>query len=253
MLTNVNLKIPSSELVAIVGPNGAGKSTLFNLLIGTMRPLTGEIQIFGKSIDYQRYHNKIAYVPQYEQIDWDFPISVFDVVLGGRYGHMHRFLPPAWAGKKHTDIAKQALDSVNMLEFRHRAIGALSGGQKKRVFLARALAQNADLLLFDEPLVGVDRGSEQLIFQVLKKLRDNGKSIVMITHDITSAKKYANYVVLINRTIIATGQPNEVLNYDSIQPLHDWMFTPTPVNTDQITSKLITSISDKSGGCYDVD
>jgi len=218
VLKDIDLALPRGELTVIVGPNGAGKSTLFNLLMGMMSPLTGEIKIFGESVDSQRCKNKIAFVPQHEDIDWDYPIRVWDVVLGGRYGYMRlssgfrRFLPPNWAGSEHADAAKEALRAVDMFSFRKRPIGALSGGQKKRVFVARALAQDARLLLMDEPLVGVDKSSEELIMDVLLNNRKKDRTIIMVTHDLNGAREYADRMILLNSTIVDAGAPGEVLN-----------------------------------------
>ncbi len=237
VLTNISLDIPHGELIAIVGPNGAGKSTLFNILIGLKQPKTGKLLIFGESIQKQCKKNRIAYVPQHEQIDWDYPISVWNVVQGGRYGHMsitpglRRFLPPCWAAPIHKDATKYALDAVGLFEYANRPIGALSGGQKKRVFLARALAQDADLLLLDEPLVGVDGKSEVLIFSLLDQLCTQGKTVVMVTHDMASAKQYASQIILINKTIIRTGHPEAVLNNEEFSYILD-----RPIRSRQIES-----------------
>ncbi len=225
VLEDINLELPAGKLIVIVGPNGAGKSTLFSLITGIKAPLTGEIKVFGQSLARQRHRNIIAYVPQQEDIDWDYPIPVRDVVLGGRYGYMkqaaglRRFLPPAWAGEEHHQAVKEALRSVEMLSYSSRPIGSLSGGQKKRVFLARALAQDAQLQLLDEPLVGVDGSSEEMILEVLKECRDRGRTILMVTHDLKGAENFADLMILLNRRVIAAGSPREVM--DSMQN-PDW-------------------------------
>ncbi len=222
VLVNVNLELPPGEIIVILGPNGAGKSTFLSLAMGLKRPLAGDILVFGRSVHSQLRENRIAYVPQHEQVDWDYPICVWDVVLGGRYGLMsnasrwRRFVPPRWAGSEHATSVHEALETVDMLSHRDRPIGSLSGGQKKRVFLARALAQDALLYLLDEPLVGVDERSEGLIFDVLGRLRDEGRSVILITHDLGSTRRHADRVVLINRSVIASGPPGEVLTHDGI-------------------------------------
>ncbi|MFW6238205.1 MAG: metal ABC transporter ATP-binding protein [Halanaerobiales bacterium] len=217
VLKDINLEIQAGQLTSIIGPNGAGKSTFFYLLAGIMSPLSGRIWIFGDTVEEQKRNNNIAYVPQEEDIDWDFPIRVRDVILGGRYGHMksasgwRRFLPPCWAGKEHQEIVENALEAVDMEDYHRRPIGELSGGQKKRVFLARALAQKAGLLLLDEPLVGVDRESEELILGLLGKMKRQGHSIIMISHDLNRIKHHADRVIYLNETVITTGSAREVL------------------------------------------
>lgn len=222
VLVDVNLELPQGELVAVIGPNGAGKSTFFKVMSGVKRPLHGELLVLGERIEIQRRRSEVAYVPQEEHIDWDYPVSVWDVVLGGRYGRMRalggwrRYMPARWAGEEHAEAAHQALAAVDMLPYQKRPIGALSGGQKKRVFLARALAQDAKVMLLDEPLVGVDRRSEELIFEVLMGARNEGRTLVMVTHDLPSARTHADRMVLINRTVIATGTPQEVMSEEHL-------------------------------------
>ncbi len=223
VLENINLILPSKNFISIIGPNGAGKSTFFYLLIGKKRPLSGNILIFGESINKQCQKHNIAYVPQQEEIDWNYPISVWNVVLGGRYGHMSsekglkRFYPPAWSDKKHKQAAKEALKAVNMLSYRNNPVKALSGGQKKRVFLGRALAQKASLLLLDEPLVGIDKKSEILILEVLEKLKNKGKTILMITHNLEKIRNYTDIAILINKTVIAAGSPEDIAKMNNLK------------------------------------
>lgn len=221
-LQDVNLSLPAGRLISVVGPNGAGKSTLLRILIGSLTPTTGTVHIHGEPAERQRRRGLIAYMPQQEQIDWDFPLSVWDVVMSGRYGRVgraggwRRFLPPTLAGEEHHEPVRRALVDVDMLEQRHKSIDALSGGQRKRVLLARALAQDARLLLLDEPLVGVDRGSEALIMKVLRQARSQGRTVVMVTHDIASARQDADLAVLINRSVVCTGTPLDVLTDDML-------------------------------------
>jgi manganese/iron transport system ATP-binding protein len=222
VLADVNLQLPEGYLVMVVGPNGAGKSTLFKLLVGILRPTAGELSVFGEAPGRARERSELAYMPQQEQIDWDFPISVWDAVLSARYGRMRaqgglrRFLPPRLAGARHREAVEAALAAVNMTDLRRRPIGALSGGQKKRVLLARALAQDAQLLLLDEPLTGVDRSSEALIMDVLHRARDEGRTVLMVTHDLGSARQHADLVVLINRTVVGVGAPRDMLTEEML-------------------------------------
>lgn len=218
VLEDIRLAFPAGQWTAIVGPNGAGKSTLFHILTGSMKPLRGHIEAFGEAIERHRKAGSIAYMAQREAIEWDFPISVRDTVMSARYGHMRqdpfwrRLLPSRWQSARHHQAVQKALNDVDMLALAERPIGALSGGQKKRVLLARALAQDARILLLDEPLAGVDPPSEQLILNVLKREREAGRTIVMVTHDMPGARRYVDHVVLINRFIRGEGSPDEMLN-----------------------------------------
>ncbi|MDP3535793.1 MAG: metal ABC transporter ATP-binding protein [Halomonas sp.] len=218
VLENINLSFPAGKWTAIVGPNGAGKSTLFHVLTGSMKPLRGRVDAFGEPITIQRKAGNIAYMAQREAIEWDFPISVWETVMGGRYGHMRRdalwrrLLPARWYAPSHQQVVRKALEDVDMLALADRPIGALSGGQKKRVLLARTLAQQAKILLLDEPLAGVDPPSEQLILNVLKREREAGRTVVMVTHDMPGARRYVDHVVLINRIVRGVGSPEEMLS-----------------------------------------
>ncbi len=222
VLQDVSFALEPGELVVILGPNGAGKSTLFKVLTGLKHAVSGTAEVLGKSIRDARAEGCIAYVPQEEHIDWQFPISVWDVVLTGRYGLLRteggfrRFLPANWARREDRCAVAQALEAVAMLDFRDRPIGALSGGQKKRVFLARALAQEAAVLLLDEPLAGVDRRSEDLIFAVLQEAKATGRTLIMVTHDLQSAEEHGDRLLLLNHTVIALGSPAEVLSHENL-------------------------------------
>ncbi|MFI8748749.1 metal ABC transporter ATP-binding protein [Vreelandella lionensis] len=225
VLEDIHLSLPAGRWTAIVGPNGAGKSTLFHVLTGSMKPLRGQVDAFGKAIEHHRKAGSIAYMAQREAIEWDFPISVWETVMSARYGHMRqdawwrRLLPARWHEQRHCHAVEKALDDVNMMAFADRPIGALSGGQKKRVLLARALAQEASILLLDEPLAGVDPPSEQLILDVLKREREAGRTIVMVTHDMPGARRYVDHVVLINRFIRGEGAPDEMLSDSKLAEL----------------------------------
>ncbi|PCF97439.1 metal ABC transporter ATP-binding protein [Vreelandella nigrificans] len=237
VLENINLSFPAGKWTAIVGPNGAGKSTLFHVLTGGMSPLRGRVKAFGEPIAFHRKAGNIAYMAQREAIEWDFPISVWETVMGGRYGHMRhdplwrRLLPARWYAASHRDAVHKALEDVNMLALSDRPIGALSGGQKKRVLLARALAQQAKILLLDEPLAGVDPPSEQLILDVLKRERASGRTVIMVTHDMPGARRYVDHVVLINRFVRGSGLPEEMLSTTKLAELAVSAIEQT--NTDQ--------------------
>lgn len=218
VLSDISICFPEGQWTAIIGPNGAGKSTLFHVLTGSMKALKGEVTAFGEPIAKHRRAGRIAYMAQRDAIEWDFPISVWETVMTGRFGHIRhdawwrRLLPLCFTHPRHTRAVKEALGAVDMLAFSHRPIGALSGGQKKRVLLARALAQHADTLLLDEPLAGVDPPSEKLILAVLAQQRSAGRTVIMVTHDMPGARRFVDHVVLINRTLRGEGSPDEMLS-----------------------------------------
>lgn len=206
VLWDINVSIPRGTLLAIVGPNGAGKTTLIKTILGFMHPIAGRIFIFGKP--YSRHARHIAYVPQRSAVDWDFPASVFDMVLMGRYGHLGWIKRPR---KEDKEKAWQALEAVGLTSYAQRPIGQLSGGQQQRGFLARALVQDAPIYLMDEPFVGVDMATEKIMVSLLKKLRDTGKTIIIVHHDLQTVREYFDSVLLLNRTCIAYGPVNKVL------------------------------------------
>ncbi|MGY6587623.1 MAG: metal ABC transporter ATP-binding protein [Wenzhouxiangella sp.] len=222
VLDRIDLSLPAGQLVAVAGPNGAGKSTLLRTLIGSLKPSSGSILVYGKHADFQRRQGQIAYMPQHELVDWDFPLTVGELVLSGRFGCIRReggwrrFLLPSVVPDSHRQAARQALEAVDMAEQTRQPIDTLSGGQRKRVLLARTLVQDARLLLLDEPLVGVDRRSEQLIMSVLRDQRDQGRTVVMVTHDIIGARTAADFAVLINRHVVGAGDPADILSDDMI-------------------------------------
>ncbi|WP_425044456.1 metal ABC transporter ATP-binding protein [Primorskyibacter sp. S87] len=209
---SVDMTIEPGAMTAIIGPNGAGKSTLLKAALGIVKPLSGQVTIFGKPLDDQRA--RIAYVPQRASVDWDFPTRVIDVVLMGLYrelGLIGRLL------SRHTAKAMDCLHRVGMQNFAHRQIGQLSGGQQQRVFLARALAQDADLYLLDEPFAGVDAATEKAIIGVLKSLKEAGKTVVVVHHDLATVTDYFNHVFLINTRKIAEGPVSEAFTADTLQ------------------------------------
>jgi len=211
VLWDVSFSIPAGVLLAIIGPNGAGKSTLLKTALGLVRPLSGNIEFLGMSLEKAR--SKIAYVPQRESVDWDFPITVLEVVLMGRYG---RLSPFSRLRKADREAARSALDLVGMSEFEDRQIGELSGGQQQRLFLARAIVQNPDLFLLDEPFAGIDLATEKTIIELLKKLRAQGKTIVVVHHDLPTVNEYFDWALLLNTRMIACGPVGEVFNKENM-------------------------------------
>lgn len=212
VLWNVDVDLPAGCVMAIVGPNGAGKSTLLLAALGLMQPLAGRVQVFGQPMEASRH--RVAYVPQRRSVDWDFPASVLDVVLMGTYGRLGWFRRP---GKREREDALAALAYVEMDALANRQISELSGGQQQRVFLARAFVQQADLLLMDEPFAGVDAKTERAIVRLLHGFRDEGKTLLVVHHDLSTVREYFDRVALLNRELIACGTIADVFRDDEIQ------------------------------------
>jgi manganese/zinc/iron transport system ATP- binding protein len=212
VLFEVSATFQEGRLVCIVGPNGAGKSTLIKGALNLIPRITGVVEAFGKP--FAGNDPRIGYVPQRESVDWDFPVSVLDVALMGTYGRVGWFRKPP---KDEIEIARQALDQVGMLDFADRQISQLSGGQQQRTFLARALAQNADLYLMDEPLAGVDAATERAIIEILRKLKDRGKTVVAVHHDLQTVGEYFDDVLLINLRLIAQGSVEQVFTQENLR------------------------------------
>lgn len=210
VLWGIDLVVPAGKLVGIVGPNGAGKSTLIKAAMGLLPISSGWVKIFGREKNFRR----VGYVPQRESVDWDFPVSVMDVVLMGRYGHLGLFKRP---GKADRDIARACLDKVKMLPYANRQISNLSGGQQQRVFLARALAQESDLYFMDEPFAGVDAATESAIIELLHELKARGKTILVVHHDLPTARNYFDMLLLLNMRVVAFGPTEEVFTYELLQ------------------------------------
>ena len=202
---DMDLRVPTGVLAAIVGPNGAGKSTLLKAVLGLIRPVAGSIQVFGQP--FRTMRRRVAYVPQRSSVDWDFPTDVLDVATMGTYGRLGWIRRP---GRTERRDALAALDRVGIADLAHRQIGQLSGGQQQRVFLARALVQDADLYVMDEPFQGVDAITEAAIVDVLRSLRDAGKTVVAVHHDLATVPKYFDWVALLNVKLIAAGSVGEV-------------------------------------------
>lgn len=209
---SVDMTVPSGSMTAIIGPNGAGKSTLLKAVLGILKPLSGQVLVYGQALSNGR--DRIAYVPQRASVDWDFPTRVIDVVLMGLYPHLGLL---GRVRARHRERAVDCLRRVGMEDFAARQIGQLSGGQQQRVFLARALAQNADLYLLDEPFAGVDAATEKAIISVLKDLRDKGKTVVAVHHDLTTVADYFDRVFLINTRKVAEGSVDDVFTPDNLQ------------------------------------
>ena len=212
VLWNIDLTLPKGALVGIIGPNGAGKSTLIKAMMGIVPVDSGYVKIFGEALNVVR--QKIAYVPQRESVDWDFPASVYDIVMMGRYGKMGLFKRPR---KADADVVMDCLRKVGLVALKDRQIAQLSGGQQQRVFLARALAQEADLYFMDEPFAGVDIATETAIIVLLRELRNDGKTVVVVHHDLQSAAEYFNWTILINTRLIASGPTAQVLTNELFQ------------------------------------
>jgi manganese/iron transport system ATP-binding protein len=213
-LRDASFTVPKGSVTALVGVNGAGKSTLFKALMGFVPASRGTVQVMGMAVPEALRRNLIAYVPQAEEVDWTFPVLVQDVVMMGRYGHMG-FLRRARPQDR--AAVDQALERVGMTEFRHRQIGELSGGQKKRVFLARALAQGAAVILLDEPFTGVDVKTEEAIIALLRQMRDEGRVMLVSTHDLGSVPEFCDRVVLVKGTVLAHGPTAEVFTPQNLR------------------------------------
>jgi manganese/iron transport system ATP-binding protein len=213
-LWDASFSLPTGTITALVGVNGSGKSTLFKAIMGFVRLAKGEISILGNTVKTALKENLVAYVPQAEEVDWNFPVLVEDVVMMGRYGHMGIMRIPRESDRA---AVAAALARVGMGEFRARQIGELSGGQRKRVFLARALAQNARVILLDEPFTGVDVKTEEAIIALLKSLREEGRVMLVSTHNLGSVPEFCDRTLLIKGTILAAGPPAEVFTQANLE------------------------------------
>ncbi len=213
-LRNASFSLPEGTIAALVGVNGSGKSTLFKAIMGFVARGSGTIRVLGTTVRGALRANLVAYVPQSEEVDWSFPVLVEDVVMMGRYGHMGFLRRPR---PKDREAVERALGRVDMTDHRRRQIGELSGGQKKRVFLARALAQDARVILLDEPFTGVDVKSEESIIELLRELRDEGRVMLVSTHNLGSVPRFCDRTVLIKGTILAHGPTDEVFTAENIE------------------------------------
>lgn len=212
-LSNASLRLNQGTICGLVGMNGAGKSTLFKALMGFVRPSTGTIRINGRSVAQAQRRQSVAYVPQSESVDWDFPLNVTDVVMMGRYGSMGPLRNPR---RRDHETVRHSLELVELWDLRRRQIGQLSGGQRKRAFLARALVQGASVLLLDEPFNGVDVRTEKLMAQLFMAFRRERRTLLISTHDMDHVTGFCDQVVLINKTVLAYGETSEVFTRENL-------------------------------------
>ncbi|GMK39320.1 manganese transport system ATP-binding protein MntB [Paenibacillus sp. CCS19] len=233
VLRGVSFTVPEGKLIGIVGPNGAGKSTLIKAALGLLPRLSGDVAIYGKA--YKEQRKLVGYVPQRESVDWDFPTNALDVVMMGRYGHLGWFRRP---GSAERAIAMECLAKVGMADFADRQISQLSGGQQQRIFLARALAQDAKLYFMDEPFVGVDAATEKAIITLLNELKMQGKTVLVVHHDLATVEEYFDWVMLLNVELIAFGPTEQTFTADNLQQTYGGRLAL--LNRDTTTS-VITS------------
>ncbi|QIK39401.1 manganese/iron ABC transporter ATP-binding protein [Pontivivens nitratireducens] len=245
-LHDASFEIPKGSITALVGVNGSGKSTLFKALMGFVPVSDGSVTMFGGSRDAALKRNLVAYVPQAEEVDWDFPVLVEDVVMMGRYGRMNWLRIPKAVDR---EAVHDALARVGMTDFAKRQIGELSGGQKKRVFLARALAQEGQIILLDEPFTGVDVTTEEQIVALMRELRDEGRVMLVSTHNLGSVPEFCDRTVLINKTVLAEGPTEEVFTAENLQMafggvLRHFVLGGADLHHDDDDARHVTVISD---------
>ncbi len=220
MLWDIDLTIPEGNLVGVVGPNGAGKTTLIKAVLGLVPLASGKVEIYGRPYEDQR--KIIGYVPQRESVDWDFPVTVQDVVLMGTYGRLGWFRRPGHAER---ELANRSLEQVGMRDFANRQIRQLSGGQQQRVFLARALAQDAQIYFMDEPFAGVDASTEAAILELLQQLRSASKTVFVVHHDLQTVRSYFDYVILLNMRLVAYGPTDSTFTTDNLHKTYGGRLT----------------------------
>lgn len=210
-LWDIEFAVDSGQIIGVIGPNGAGKSTLIKALLGIVKPLSGQALFFGKP--FKKCRSRVAYVPQKGTIDWEFPTTVLDVVLMGRYAQLG---PLKWYRKPDREKALSLLKLLRMEELKDRQISELSGGQQQRLFIARALMQEADLFFLDEPFAGVDKATEALIMEILVELKKEGKTIIMVHHDLNTVESYFDSLLILKTSLIACGKTGDVFNADNL-------------------------------------
>ncbi len=211
VLWDITFDVPQGLLVGIIGPNGAGKTTLLKTALGLVQPISGNVEFFGQSLGKVR--QRVAYVPQRTSVDWDFPITACDLVLMGRYGSLGMF---RWPRRSDRAAAEYYLDIVGMKAFAGRQISQLSGGQQQRVFLARALLQQADVYFMDEPFSGIDIGTEKILVKLLKELKEKGKTVFVVHHDLSTVESYFDWVALLNMRLVGAGPLEEMFTAENL-------------------------------------
>lgn len=241
----ISATLTGGHICGLIGMNGSGKSTLFKCMMGFLTPTTGRVTLNGGPVAQALKHNQVAYVPQADDIDWDFPIIVDDVVMMGRYAHMGPLRIPSAQDRA---IVTEALDRVGMTAYRDRQIGALSGGQKKRVFVARALAQGAPIILLDEPFTGVDNTTESTLIDLFQTLRQSGHLIVVSTHNLGSIPAFCDTVMLINQRLLAYGETAETFTRANLEKafggmLRHHQIAPTTIHRDS-DQRSVTVLTD---------
>ena len=246
-LDNASFSIPRHSITALVGINGSGKSTLFKAIMGFVKSSGGRIELFGGSVKDALKANLVAYVPQNEEIDWDFPVLVKDVVMMGRYGHMGFLKIPK---DNDYEIVKDSLKKVGMLELENRQISELSGGQRKRVFLARALAQQSEIILMDEPFTGIDVNTEEEIMELLREMKAEGKVMLISTHNLGSVPEFCDRTILLNKTVLAEGETTKVFTQENLTNafegvLRRYVLSATELHNDDDQREVVVLSDDE--------
>lgn len=232
VLYGIDLKIPTGKLIGVIGPNGAGKTTLIKAIMGIVKSSAGWVKIFDKNV--KKNLKRLGYVPQRESVDWDFPVNVNDVVMMGCYGRLGLFKRP---GKKERETVKSCLEKVEMTPYANRQISNLSGGQQQRVFLARALAQESDLYLMDEPFAGVDAATEKAIVKLLTELKNKGKTILVVHHDLATAKEYFDQLIMLNMRLVAYGETEKTFTESNLHKTYGGKLTILSDVIDKMAQK----------------
>ena len=246
-LDNASFSIPRQSITALVGINGSGKSTLFKAIMGFVKSSGGRIELFGGSVKDALKANLVAYVPQNEEIDWDFPVLVKDVVMMGRYGHMGFLKIPK---QKDYEIVEDSLIKVGMLELENRQISELSGGQRKRVFLARALAQQSEIILMDEPFTGIDVNTEEEIMELHREMKAEGKVMLISTHNLGSVPEFCDRTILLNKTVLAEGETTKVFTQENLTNafegvLRRYVLSATELHNDDDRREVVVLSDDE--------